>query len=405
MSTNTVATTLDAAEHGAGNTARGVVVALIAFLTLVDLFAAQAILPSLAQHYRVSPGAIGFAVNACTAGMAVSSLTVALLARHIDRRWGIVTSLALLAVPTTLLAFAPDLTTFTWLRVAQGVLMAAAFTLTLAHLGETYRDMDAASVFAAYVTGNVASNLFGRMLSAAVADHLGLAANFFVFAALNVAGGLLVLLAFRSVPAMMKEATPAASSQMTAAWRAHLGNPELRTAFALGFCILFAFIGSFSYVGFVLRAPPISLGAMSLGFVYLVFLPSVLTTPLAGAVAGRLGFHRALLGALALAAAGLPLLLSPSLTPVLAGLVMVGVGTFMAQALTTGFVGRVARADRGAASGLYLAAYFSGGLVGSAILGQMFDRWGWPACVMGIAASLVGAFVLGSRLREPGVSR
>ena len=39
--------------------ARSSIVALIAFLTLVDLFATQAILPSLARAYRVDPGGDG----------------------------------------------------------------------------------------------------------------------------------------------------------------------------------------------------------------------------------------------------------------------------------------------------------------------------------------------------------
>ena len=34
---------------------RSFVIGVIGFLTLVDLFATQAILPSLAQHYGVSP--------------------------------------------------------------------------------------------------------------------------------------------------------------------------------------------------------------------------------------------------------------------------------------------------------------------------------------------------------------
>ena len=44
--------------------------------------------------------------------------------------------------------------------------MSAAFTLTLAYLGERCSAGDAAGALAAYVTGNVASNLFGRLLSA-----------------------------------------------------------------------------------------------------------------------------------------------------------------------------------------------------------------------------------------------
>jgi predicted MFS family arabinose efflux permease len=55
------------------------IIALTAFLTLVDLFARQAILPSLARAYEVSPAAMGFAVNASAMGMAVASLAVAFL--------------------------------------------------------------------------------------------------------------------------------------------------------------------------------------------------------------------------------------------------------------------------------------------------------------------------------------
>jgi len=51
---------------------------------------------------------------------------------------------------------------------------------------------------------------------------------------------------------------------------------------------------------------------------------------------------------------------------------LVGVGTSAALAATTGFVGRIAVTNRGAASDLYLASYFSGGLVGTALLGQVF---------------------------------
>jgi MFS family permease len=64
--------------------ARTFVIGLIAFLTLVDLFATQAILPSLARHYAVSPAAMGFAVNASTMGMAIAGLGVAFFSRRID---------------------------------------------------------------------------------------------------------------------------------------------------------------------------------------------------------------------------------------------------------------------------------------------------------------------------------
>ncbi len=371
---------------------RSLVIGLTAFFTLVDLFAAQAILPSLTSHYGVSPGAMGLAVNSSTLGMAIAGLAVAFFSQQIDRRLGILLSLALLSIPTSLLAVAPSLTVFAGLRVAQGLFMATAFSLTLAYLGERYSARDAASAFAAYITGNVASNLVGRFIAAAVVDHAGLATNFHVFAGLNLLGAALVYFTIARVPRMKPES--AADAPPMAAWLEHLRNHALRADFGIGFCILFAFIGTFTYVNFVLMRAPLSVGMMELGFIYLVFLPSIITTPLAGATVVRFGTQRTIWAALAVAAFGLPLLIVPNLASVVFGMVLVGIGTFFAQAAATGYVSRAATSDRGSASGMYLASYFMGGLAGSAILGRVFDRLGWGACVAGVGASLLVAALL-----------
>lgn len=375
---------------------RNFTVALMAFLTLVDLFATQAILPTLAQAYRVSPAAMGLAVNASTIGMAIAGLGVALFGRHLDRRQGVVVSLALLALPTAALAVAPDLTTFTVLRIVQGLCMSTAFALTLSYLAEHCSMGAAAGAFAAYVTGNVASNLFGRLMSAALADHLGLAGNFVVFAGLNVAGALLAALALsRSAP------MAATAMQAGGAWSTLLGHWRqrgLRVSFGIGFLILFAFIGVFTYVNFVLARAPIALSPMALGFVYFVFLPSLFTTPLAGRAIARFGLQRSFRVSLAVAGLGLPLLLASQLVLVIVGLACVGAGTFFAQATATGFVGRAASNDPGSASGMYLASYFFGGLAGAAVVGQLFQHAGWPAAVVAVGAALALAAWLSRHL-------
>jgi predicted MFS family arabinose efflux permease len=233
-------------------------------------------------------------------------------------------------------------------------------------------------------------------MAAALADHLGLAGNFYVFSALNLAGAVLVYFYLRGTPAM--PVMGASGHSALAVWREHLRTPALRAAFAIGFCILFAFIGTFTYVNFVLVQAPLSLSMMALGFVYFVFAPSIATTPLAGRAVARLGVQRTFWTAIAIALAGLPMLVVASLPVVLVGLALVGVGTFLAQAVATGFVGRVAT-DRGSASGMYLASYFAGGLVGSAVLGLAFDHFGWGACVSGVGLALGLAALLGARLR------
>ena len=283
-----------------GEFGRFAVIGTMAFLTLVDLFATQAILPSLAAHYGTTPAQTGIAVNATTLGMAIASLGIALFARRIDRRDGIVWSLCALAVPTALLAFAPNLPVFAALRVAQGLCMASAFALTLAYLGEHASARNAAGVFAAYITGNVASNLIGRLCAAFFVDHYGLAGNFLAFAALNLLGAALTAVTLERAPPIAKP--DATDNHPFVIWGRHLATPGLPAAFGVGFCILFAFVGTFTYVNFVLARPPLGLGMMQIGLVYLVFAPSIATTALAGRLAATLGPRVATGSALCLAA-------------------------------------------------------------------------------------------------------
>ncbi|AZO35272.1 MFS transporter [Mesorhizobium sp. M2A.F.Ca.ET.037.01.1.1] len=374
-------------------------IALIAFLTLVDLFATQAILPSLVTKFGVSRATMGFAVNASTFGMAVAGIAIALFGRGIDRRNGIWISLAILAIPTTLLSQTDNIVVFALLRVAQGLCMSTAFTLTMAYLAEHFSARQTTNALAAYVTGNVASNFFGRLMSAAVADMFGISTNFLTFAALNLFGAALVWFTLQKTSAMIRADLD--GQPVRAAWKAPLRNVELRACFAIGFLILFVFIGTFTYVNFQLVAVPLSLTPMALGAVYFVFLPSMLTTPLAGRVAAGLGPRGGIGATLALAIVGLLLLLLPSLPIVLAGMTLVAVGTFLAQAIATGHVSRTASRDRAAASGIYLASYYGGGLAGSFLIGQIYDRVGWTACVVVLAAVLAGAIAIARVLRTP----
>src|SRR5262249_60320689 len=91
-------------SHPSGVLLRTILIGLTAFLTVVDLFATQAILPSLTRAYRVTPPAIGFAINASTMGMPAAGLIVSGFSRHLYRRFGLLLGPAMRSIPTTLRA-------------------------------------------------------------------------------------------------------------------------------------------------------------------------------------------------------------------------------------------------------------------------------------------------------------
>ena len=330
-------------ERRSGAIARTLLIGLIAFLTVIDLFGTQAILPALAQAYGV-PRSHGLRRQRHNHGHGGRGARGGLLQpSYRPAAWHP-------GQPDP--SGAPDGAPGRYAEprrlhgaaIAQGLCMAAAFTLTLAYLCEHCGMSDAAGAFAAYITGNAASNLFGRLLAAGLADHLGLQTTFLALAMLNLAGAALVWFGLTHATPMMAHGS--GSRSPLSIWSEHLKNPSLRPSFAIGFWILFAFIGTFTYVNFVLVREPLAVGPMALGFVYLVFAPSLVTTLLAGRAVQALGVRPALWGGLGVAAAGLPLLLAPSLPALLAGLTLIGIGTFFAQATATGFVNRAANRSR-----------------------------------------------------------
>lgn len=374
---------------------RSTIVLLISFLTLIDLFGSQALLPQIIEAYSAAPGLAGVAVNAATLGMAIAGLTVAWFADRIDRKRGIWVCLALLSIPTALLAFTDSIWVFLCLRILQGMCMAAAFTLAMTYLSEQCDIMAVGGVMAAYITGNVASNLFGRLLAVSASDLFGLSASFLVFAALNLIGAFI---AFALIGP--KDATPPRrTGSPLAAWKAHLSDPPLRATFVVGFMILFVFVGLFTYVN-VHLVNKIGVPEMYLGLVYLVFIPALLTTPSAGRLAKRVGPQKALLASLGIALAGILLTVVSNLTVILFALAVTGAATFFAQAAATGFIGQHVKRDQAVANGLYLSGYYAGGLFGAVVLGQTYAILGWSGVVVGLSMAVLIGLAMTRKLKE-----
>ena len=207
--------------------ARMVVIALTAFLTVVDLFATQAILPTLTRAYGVDAGADGAWPSMPAPSAWPSPVSPSAISQPQASTAGAASSSAspCLSIPTLLLAFAPNLAIFAVLRVVQGLFMASAFTLTLAYLGEHCSAAGFGTAFAAYITGNVATNLFGRLISAAVADHFGLAAEFLSLRRASICAG--AVLVYFTVRAHAADAAGHGRrwAPTSAALAAHLRNP------------------------------------------------------------------------------------------------------------------------------------------------------------------------------------
>jgi YNFM family putative membrane transporter len=95
-----------------------------------------------------------------------------------------------------------------------------------------------------------------------------------------------------------------------------------------------------------------------------------------------------LLAGLLLAALGVGLTVSDSLSVIIGGIVILTSGFFVAHSIASGWVGRLAETAKGHASSLYLLAYYLGSSIMGSVGGWFWDQGGWNA-VAGFAGSLL----------------
>ena len=92
---------------------------------------------------------------------------------------------------------------------------------------------------------------------------------------------------------------------------AHLRNPRLLAIYAVGFGTLFNFVALFTYVGFVLAAPPFNLSPTLLGAIFVTYLVGGRAVLWLGRAVARFGRRTLIIGTIAVWICGALLMLVP----------------------------------------------------------------------------------------------
>jgi YNFM family putative membrane transporter len=198
-------------------------------------------------------------------------------------------------------------------------------------------------------------------------------------------------------------------SQHISAWFDHLRHPALPLIFLIGFLSMGAFVTLYNYAGFHLLAPPYALSQSDLGLIFTAYTFGILSSSIAGTLSDRFGRRWVLPCGLVLAIIGAALTLGGPLWMIIAGVIVLTFGFFMAHSAASSWVGRLASHSKGHASSLYLLGYYVGSSVAGSVGGWFWSSGAWTAVIgytivlllvgLGVALWLRAKTGLGDALR------
>ena len=362
---------------------RRAAVGIPGFCAFLILYSPQSLLPMLSQEFGATPADISLTMTATALAIALTAPFAGAIADVLGRKRVIVAAMILLAVPTFMIALAPSLHALIFWRFAQGLVLPPIFTVVVAYIGEEWPPAEATGVTGLYMAAISVGGFSGRFFAGLLADTIGWRNGFITFAAVTFACGLAVAVILPKERNFVRSEGLASSARQMLG---HLRNPRLLAIYAIGFGTLFNFVAMFTYVNFLLAAPPFNLSATLLGAIFVTYLAGGFAVLWLGRAVARFGRRTLILAIIVVWMCGALLTLVPSLWAIVAGLAIVAACGFFTQATSTAFVALTAESGRTSAIGLYATSFYVGGGVGAVLPGLTWNTLGWPAAVAMVVA-------------------
>jgi MFS transporter, YNFM family, putative membrane transport protein len=377
---------------------RKIAVATAGFCAFLNLYSPQALLPALAREFGTGAAEISAIMTASALAIALTAPFTGAIADMLGRKRVITAAMLAVVVPMAGAALAADVPALIAWRFLQGLLLPPIIAVTVAYIGDEWPSKEVAGVTGVYVAGTSSGGFCGRFLPGLLTDLVGWRIAFLVLAALSLAGAVIV------IALLPKEKGFARSDGLAAsAWQMvrHLKDRQLLATYAIGFGVLFNFIGVFTYVSFHLAAAPYNFSSTLLGAIFVTYLVGTVISPMTGQMMTRLGRRPLIVMVIAAWACGAVLTLAPPLAAIAVGLTVCAACGWLCQTISTGYVTAIAKEGRSSAVGLYVTSFYLGGGVGAFLGGLAWEAGGWPACVAMVVAmlaamALIAALAYGS---------
>ena len=343
--------------------------------SFTNIYITQPVLPILQTEFAADMVLVSFSVSAVILGIALFNLPFGFLADRLPIHPIILIGGIAVASSGLICALTDHLWILIAARFVQGAFIPALTTCLAAYLAKTLPADRLNVVMGSYVAATVLGGLGGRLLGGWIHPPLHWRYAFVSAAALII---IATIAAFRSLP---RTASDAGQQAETFGFMALLKRREILLIYLCATGSFAIFSSVFNYLPFRLAAPPFNFSTEMTTLLYLVYIVGIFMGPLAGKISNRIGSGNTLIGGSLVLGAALTLILLPSITGVILGLLGICAGFFSIHAAAVGALNRMLARGQGKANALYVMFYYLGGWVGITVCGIAYKHAGWSAVV------------------------
>ena len=347
------------------------------------LYAPQPLLPVLAEAFGRGPTEASLLITLAMLPLACAPLVYGYLLVSVPARPMLAGAALLLALCQFGLALADTWWLMLALRLMIGLCLPALFTALMTFVASSPASAPLREALSAYIAVSVLGGFAGRALSGLLASVWDWRVALGIWAPALLVMGLWTL----RLPGRQESRFVRVTPRVFQVVMARPGAPQ---AYLTVFSIFFVFAAVLNVLPFHMADQDPGTGAAGIGFAYLGYLSGLLVS-LNTERLSRLFQSEGPLYALGLGLYGLGLGLFawPALGGVYLAMFAFCGGMFLIHTRLSGQVNQMGGPHRGVVNGIYIAAYYLGGSLGSWLAVEVYRHLGWLAFLAAVALVLV----------------
>ena len=340
------------------------------------MYGPQPLLPFFAQEFGVTEAQSALLITVTLLPLGFAPLSYGYILQAVSSvkllRWSI------LALALTMMAFAGAgvFGVMVGVRFGQGLILPAAMTSLMTYISASTERAYLQRLMSFYIAATIAGGYLGRLLAGLSATYLTWQFFYYALAVLL----LICFVALNKLPTQTQVKLARPSPQ--ALWHT-LTQGTYLTLYLIIFCTFFVFAGLLNFLPFRLADLWGQPSGLATSFMYTGYLVGIAVSLGSGRIIRFLhGQPNAIRLAFAVYGLALGLMLLPNTVILFVALLGFCGAMFLVHSVATGLANQMATDNQGLVNGLYVAFYYSGGVLGSYLPGLVYQRFGWTALIV-----------------------
>lgn len=371
---------------------------LAGFAVFSSLYCVQPMMPFLAKFFHVTPTHSSFPLSFSTIALALGLLFAGLISDRFGRKQIMAISLFSTATLLLISSLLPYWEVFLATRMMVGLAVSGVASVAMTYIGEEIAQKDVGFAMGLYISGTAIGGMGGRLIAGVLLDYISWQTATMIIGILNL---LIAITFYLALPASKHFTSyPIQFSRFIESFKKNLSDPKLRLLFIEGFILMGCFVTVFNYMSYHLLEKPFELSQTWIGLISIAYLSGIYSSPRAANWSRKFGRDKVLITMFLTMILGLWIMLIPSLTMILIGLLIFTFSFFAAHSTSSSWVSVQSLQYRAVGSSLYLFCYYLGSSFLGSSSGLVWENYGWFGLTVTITCILCVGLLVAFKLNQ-----